>query len=283
MDIDHVLKDLYLYSRTGKVDKLEDCIRQIGGNADFGNVMGSALHAAASRGRLDALKLLLAHGADVNAVEGWGASPLIAAAKSGCTECVTSLLKAGANPDHRDMNGRTALDYSASGSPGLRSILIQVTKDPWANADLEKLRGIDPSLAAQVLGFVKAAIAAGRSGEVQNLPVESPLPEWYRGMLASIPLAGTAATLEWGGDDYSHQCVFLRGVDLASIEKEEPWDATAFRAQGVWPVALGTNACYWAIEIGGTPKSPVFFWDHSDVSKVKAFRSFNAFLRALKF
>lgn len=283
MDLDYLHKDLFLYARTGKTDKLSDCIRELAGSESFLTVLTSALYEAASRGRLDALKLLLAHGADAHAIHRWGTSALIEASKNGNVDCVVALLEVGANPNHRDMDGRAALDYAvSSGSPQLLAILRSVTKDPWKEANLAKLRAIDSSLATQALKFVKAAFASGQSGEVQNFSEGGPLPEWYREVLASIPLAGMSASLEWSGDDYSHDCSFLREIDHASIEKEEPYNASDFRARGVWPIASGTDACYWVIEVAGTPKSPVFFWDHSAVTATKAFRSFTAFLRSLK-
>lgn len=63
------------------------------------------LHAAASEGHLEVCRLLLDHGADVNAQqseEGYSYTPLHAAARYGQAEVCTLLLERGADPTLRD-------------------------------------------------------------------------------------------------------------------------------------------------------------------------------------
>lgn len=66
------------------------------------------------QGRLGAevVKVLLQHKADVNAVTSGRATPLIFAARSGDSDVVHMLLEAGADPNVRDADGKTALDYA---------------------------------------------------------------------------------------------------------------------------------------------------------------------------
>lgn len=59
------------------------------------------------------IRLLLAAGADANAVDFEGATPLMYAAEVGMPEVLRALLKAGADPDVQDAEGRTALMYAA--------------------------------------------------------------------------------------------------------------------------------------------------------------------------
>lgn len=67
------------------------------------------LFEAAKLGRTDLIPLLVANGADVNAYEARGFTPLILAAYNGQPEAVEALIKAGADPCKPDLNqGNTA-------------------------------------------------------------------------------------------------------------------------------------------------------------------------------
>jgi 60kDa lysophospholipase len=69
--------------------------------------------AAASLGDVEALGRLLASGADVNAVDYAGRSPLHLAAAEGHADAVAALLARGADPDARDRAGQTPGDEAA--------------------------------------------------------------------------------------------------------------------------------------------------------------------------
>lgn len=62
--------------------------------------------------KLEAMKLLLAGGADPDTLEEDGATPLILAARQGWVDGLRALLAAGANREHQDKSGRTAADYA---------------------------------------------------------------------------------------------------------------------------------------------------------------------------
>jgi ankyrin repeat protein len=58
-------------------------------------------------------RLLIDHGADVNsATRDYASTPLIAASQCGWRTCVRTLLAAGADAQHCDRAGRTALAYA---------------------------------------------------------------------------------------------------------------------------------------------------------------------------
>lgn len=77
-----------------------------------------ALHLAASRNHLAIVALLVAKGAELNTQErSQGLTPLIWAAKEGHTKVVDFLLMAGANPQIRDYQGKTAADWARQ-APG---------------------------------------------------------------------------------------------------------------------------------------------------------------------
>ncbi len=71
------------------------------------------LCAAASDGRLDAVEQLIEKGADINATDQYGCTPLHWAAYTGFTEIVALLLGKGANINVTDQNGWTPLAYAA--------------------------------------------------------------------------------------------------------------------------------------------------------------------------
>jgi uncharacterized protein len=59
----------------------------------------TALHAAALRKLVEVVEVLIAHGADVNAIDGWGNPPILRALGSnpGSTSIIDMLLEAGAD------------------------------------------------------------------------------------------------------------------------------------------------------------------------------------------
>ena len=73
----------------------------------------TALHRAAYSHQTDCLKLLLLHGADLNAVtpEGW--TPLHSACRWNAHDCVEILLAQGANVNHVTEGGQTPLHLAA--------------------------------------------------------------------------------------------------------------------------------------------------------------------------
>lgn len=84
-----------------------------GANADsYGKYGGTSLHMAAHMNNADIATLLLAHGADCNALTKTGKNeftPLMEAIKGKADDVMDILLKAGADPDARNTNGGTPL------------------------------------------------------------------------------------------------------------------------------------------------------------------------------
>jgi uncharacterized protein len=74
----------------------------------------SPIHSAVSSKDLEMVKLLVDHGADVNARQQKGFTPLQGAAGSGDLDIMKLLLQNGADPAARDEEGRTAADVAAS-------------------------------------------------------------------------------------------------------------------------------------------------------------------------
>jgi len=73
------------------------------------------LHSAVASRQVAIARLLIRHGADVNARQVGGFTPLHGAAQNGQLEMVQLLLEAGANINAEADNGRTPLDYAREG------------------------------------------------------------------------------------------------------------------------------------------------------------------------
>ena len=80
---------------------------------------------AAQGGRLELVKLLLAHGADVNASGEAGSTPLIEAICHSHSDIAMLLLEKGAKPNQRNLHGGTAIVFAANeGNVPLTSTLL---------------------------------------------------------------------------------------------------------------------------------------------------------------
>jgi len=115
-----------------------------GGGGGFG--IGSK--GATDEERIAAMKLVLAHGADVNAGDNTGQTPLHAAAAKGSDEIVQFLADNGAKLDAKDKRDHTALDVAnGKGGGGGRGGAIAPT-EPVVHettvALLRKLMGLPP-------------------------------------------------------------------------------------------------------------------------------------------
>ena len=106
---------------------------------DYG-ISGSLLHYAVEFERSgDLAKLLIEHGADINAVNTqFGTTPLMYAARSNLPALVL-LLSKGADISKKDMHGRTALDWAKqAGQKDAVKILKAATKQKVQ--ETEKIR-----------------------------------------------------------------------------------------------------------------------------------------------
>ena len=102
---------------------------------DDGIPLGTSLHLAAENGNLEFVRVLLAAGADLDARDGDGATPLHLAAAHGHPELVQALLAAGAAPRALDGDLQTPLHEAATnGSPESVQALLAAGADPNAKA-----------------------------------------------------------------------------------------------------------------------------------------------------
>lgn len=146
---------------TGKVEEARAAIAQ-GAAVDDGDADGvTALMRAASAGRADMVRLLLAHKANALATTRGGADALMMAALGGYHDAVGPLLAAKAQPNAKDNQGRTALMAAASsGDLATVEALLAGGADPKA----EDGGGATAITYASAEGFAAAVEAMQKRG-----------------------------------------------------------------------------------------------------------------------
>lgn len=128
------------------------------------------LHAAASRGNASMVKMLIASGADLEADDGCGGTPIIYAVQNTSTDAATALIDAGAN-----VNAILRLPDIPMGSEGLRETpLIEAAKA--RNLSLVELlldHGADPSArdgwGRTAIDYRRADRDADRSDQLERI------------------------------------------------------------------------------------------------------------------
>lgn len=120
-----------------------------GANANARNGRGATpLQIAVGMGFTEGVELLLALKARVDEPDSAGETPLIAAVHRRDTGIMRQLLKAGANPDRADNSGRSARDYAAlegRGNPLLAEIENNAKAGAKAGAAQAPARSYGPS------------------------------------------------------------------------------------------------------------------------------------------
>jgi ankyrin repeat protein len=135
-----------------------------GGNPALATANGQTpLMVAAGRGDLDALRLLVGKGVDLNAKNGAGETALMFAASSGNPEAVRFLLEQGADLRVRSKRHETALGNG--GTAGVEES-VRLLLDRGAEVNVRNIRGFSPLMLAASSdsipsGVVKLLLAKG--------------------------------------------------------------------------------------------------------------------------
>jgi ankyrin repeat protein len=96
-----------------------------------------SIHKAAEDGNIEAVKQHIAAGADVNAKDDWGKTPLYVAALGGHKEIAELLIAEGADINAKDEDGHTPLHQAAlDGQKEIAELLIAEGADVNAVGDL---------------------------------------------------------------------------------------------------------------------------------------------------
>lgn len=127
---------LYYAARQGKLEAVKFLVEK-GASAVGGPRRTPPLIGAADARQTDIIRFLVSKGADVNAADLKGATPLIKACEgySDPIQAVETLLELGATPDARDAEGATALMFAASRNyTGAIKSLLKKRADPNARS-----------------------------------------------------------------------------------------------------------------------------------------------------
>jgi ankyrin repeat protein len=160
--------DVFEAASLGDVERLRELL---GGDPSLATAFSAdgftALHFPAFFGGIEAARVLLEHGADVDASgRGWmTGTPLNSAAAGGQTDVARLLLDAGADPDMRQTSGWTPLHSAAhNGDLEMAELLLAFGADPAATNDdgATVLSMAEQGGNADVTARVRAALA--RSG-----------------------------------------------------------------------------------------------------------------------
>lgn len=126
----------------------------------------TALHFAATKGKIEFVRELLNHNADANAEDHDNWTPLLCAAKEGHLEICQELLDREANIEHRDMGGWSALMWASyKGHTALALMLLERGADVNAHGNYH----ISSLLWAAGRGHVEIAKALLNAGAKANV------------------------------------------------------------------------------------------------------------------
>lgn len=162
---------------------------EAGGDVDANPVIGTPLHSAGSEphtrgeriGKQEVAALLIAHGADVQAVDGAGRTPLHEAAEGGMTRVARMLIDKGACVDARMKSDATTLHVAALfAREQVAALLVANGADVNAKqydgmTALQEVAGTDQGTAGRREGIAKALIANGADVNSKDIRGVTPL------------------------------------------------------------------------------------------------------------
>ena len=133
------------------------------------NTLNSELHTAAEYGNTETVELLIERGANIEATDIWGQTPLMIAALSGNTETVELLLDRGANIEAKDNMGRTPLHLAALCG---NTETVELLLNRGANIEAKDNEGWTPLLLAALSGNTLLLVTLSGNTETVELLIK---------------------------------------------------------------------------------------------------------------
>ena len=125
-----VFNDVSVLCENDQANILHAVLKQHPSLVKITNINGrTLLHHAAESGSWGCVDALIGHGADVNAVDNTGETPLHRAMSRRRLEASKVLLEAGADPNIKNFHGATATLYSAMAGPDNLSLVLEYGGD----------------------------------------------------------------------------------------------------------------------------------------------------------
>ncbi|CAN0292760.1 unnamed protein product, partial [Ectocarpus fasciculatus] len=231
-------------------------------NSEYG---GSPLHIAASRGLDRIVSTLLLGGADKEALDCDGQTPLIWASYEGRLSMIKTLVAAGADTSIRDKNGKSALDSAAEegygdviealaehgadvnacSDDGFTALHTAAVRDHAGAVDTLMKAGADVELKTNQFGSTPLACAAfssnckamhallqrGAQVDVRDNGGCTPLHEACRAHSRGLE-AAVDALLRWGADETSLDKFGRSPAKMLDVGYDQDEDSSCLAAQG---------------------------------------------------
>ena len=163
-------------------------------NATSGGNNATALHLAAQYGHMPHLQFLIENGANLNARERRGFTPLMLAIAHRQTAPVRLLLEAGADPNIADNNGATPLYRAMEGG---MDEAVRLLAEKGANSGARNANGLTPLMRAVLNGQIALIQALLDGGVNPNISDKDGITPLYRAV--ERRLDEVARTLAKGG------------------------------------------------------------------------------------
>lgn len=291
--ITRIKNDIVLYAYTGKVEKFLERIKALqeaGEEFQVDALYGphaTLLEHAASRGQPEIIKVLLALGAEVDRPNRRGETALMHAAFKGSLPAVKVLLEAGADLKARNSKRKTALDGALSTqSSEVVALLTSLETQPDSITTSHWWATAPPEVAGTLRHILETVAKEGSRGEVlepgamsRTLP-QLQAPTWWEELMTSLPLAGVGFACP-SPDSPEGDCVqFLRLDQMKEIIADWGHVIPTWQEEGVYPIAMASDACYWVVPSDGDISSAVHYWDHSGHRVVPSSPTFAAWLES---
>jgi ankyrin repeat protein len=185
----------------------------------------TVLMEAARRAHNDIAIELINAGADVNAKDSYGATPLIFAGISGATEVMEALIKKGADVKAKNYMGRTALIEVLTSENEHKPDIVQTLIDAGADVNARANFGSTAFMMAAASQFAKAMIDAGADVNAKNDEGKTALM-----MVVAYGYAQAVKTLINAGADVNAKDNY--GVTVLMRAKDNPEIAKILRSAG---------------------------------------------------